>query len=139
MREALRLFEREGAVSVKPGLNGGIFREAAGTESLSQSLNVFGVLHQVPLGDVVEARMELEVLCDGMAARHTSPEDIERLVRLNEECERQIERGEREGIKAANMAFHLALAEAVRQGRLAEALERTREHLRRFRPGAWAH
>lgn len=180
VREALRLLEREGAVSVKPGPNGGIFCEATGTQSLSQSLNVFGVLHHVPPGDVLEARMELEVLCAGMAARHALPEDIDRLVQLNAECERQIDMGAREGIKAANRQFHLALAEAahnqvfmavmhaledlvfsadlepqvptdlrvwtgshrhileaVQQRLPAEALERTREHLRRFRPGAW--
>lgn len=182
VREALRLLEREGVVSVKPGPTGGVFCERAGTESLSQSLGVFGTLHHIPPSDLLEARLELEVLCASMAARHATEEDMARLIQLNEEGERLIERGDREAINEVNKQFHLALAEAahnqvfiavmaaledlvleadleprysenlspitdshrfiveaLRRHSSSEAAERTREHLRRFRPAAWQH
>lgn len=126
--------------------------------------------------------MELEVLCASMAAHHATEEDMARLAELNEEGERQIRLGDREGINAVNKQFHLALAEAahnlvfvavmraledlvleadlepryaqnlnhvtdshrhiveaLRDHNSSAAAERTREHLRRFRPAAWQH
>src|SRR5665811_1638042 len=60
VREGLRLLEREGVVTVKPGPSGGVFSAHPTSFPLSRS-DMYGAFHDVTQNDLVEARMELEV------------------------------------------------------------------------------
>ncbi len=113
VREALRILEREGVVRVKPGPAGGIFCAYPTSQSLSRSIDLYGAFHDVTPDDLVEARMELEVLTARLAASRALPEDFERLERLNLEWQRLIGVEQTEAAARVNVEFHVALTRAA--------------------------
>jgi len=113
VREALRLLERDGLVTVKPGPNGGVFCGYPSAQPLARSIDIYGAFHDVTSEDLVEARTELEVLTARLAAQRATPEVLHRLETLDTEWARAAGARE-EGVAAqANVAFHLTLARAA--------------------------
>lgn len=113
VREALRILEREGVITVKPGPAGGVFCAHPTSLSLSRSIDLYGAFHDVTPHDLIEARMELEVLTARLAAVRARPEDIETLNRLNEEWKHLIGVGQTEAAARINVEFHVALSKAA--------------------------
>ncbi len=113
VREALRILEREGIVSVKPGPTGGIFSAYPGIRPLARSIDLYGAFHEVTPDDLVEARMELEVLTTRLAAVRATAEDIAGLEGFNSEWIRLVGVGPTEAAARVNVGFHVALARAA--------------------------
>jgi GntR family transcriptional repressor for pyruvate dehydrogenase complex len=113
VREALRLLERDGLVSVKPGPAGGIFCGAPGTIPLTRSIGLYGSFHDVTPDDLVEARVELEVLTARLAAIRATEDDLRSLFDFNEAWKQLILTGDREAAARANVSFHLAVTQAA--------------------------
>ena len=113
VREALRILEREGVVTVKPGPTGGVFCAYPTIQSLSRSIDLYGAFHDVTPEDLVEARMELEVLTARLAAVRATAADLEKLERLNQEWIRLIGVEQTEAAARINVEFHVALTEAA--------------------------
>lgn len=113
VREGLRILERDGLVSVKPGPTGGVFCASPGTVSLSRSIGLYGTFHDVKPDDLVEARVELEVLTARLAAIRATEDDLRVLADLNEAWKRLIGQGDTEAAARSNVAFHVALTGAA--------------------------
>lgn len=67
-REALRILESEGLVSVRRGNQGGVVVHAPSRLATTYSLGLLLRFNQVPLGDLADAISEIEPLCAGVAA-----------------------------------------------------------------------
>ncbi|MCL4369282.1 MAG: FCD domain-containing protein, partial [Actinobacteria bacterium] len=113
VREALRILEREGIVSVKPGPAGGIFCGAPGIRPLARSIDLYGAFHDVTPDDLVEARMEFEVLTARFAAVRATPDDFAELEQYNNEWIRLVGVGQTEAAARVNVGFHVALTRAA--------------------------
>jgi GntR family transcriptional repressor for pyruvate dehydrogenase complex len=113
VREALRILEREGIVSVKPGTTGGIFCAYPGIRPLARSIDLYGAFHDVTPDDLVEARMELEVLTTRLAAVRATADDLIELERWNGEWIRLVGVGQTEAAARVNVGFHVSLARAA--------------------------
>ncbi len=110
VREGLRILEREGLVTVKPGPTGGIFSRVPDVRPLSRLLDVYGSIHDVTMDDLIEARMELEVLTARLAAERATEDDIKRLEQHDADWKRLVAEGDTEGAARANVGFHVSLA-----------------------------
>jgi GntR family transcriptional repressor for pyruvate dehydrogenase complex len=114
VREALRLLERDGIVRVKPGPSGGVFATRPGSQPLARSIDLYGAFHDVDLGNLVEARIELEVVTAGLAASRATDEDIRELERLETKwLDYSSSVKSREEIAELNVDFHRALTRAA--------------------------
>lgn len=128
VREALRMLERDGLVSVRSGPNGGVFARNPGMLPLSRSLDLFSTFHDIGPEKLVEARLELEVLTARLAASRRQETHLEELERLNAEWKRLLQAEDIEAAAGANVEFHLALARAADNPFL-EAFIRALKHL----------
>lgn len=113
VREGLRMLERDGLVSVKPGPSGGIFCASPGTMSLTRSIDLYGTFHDVTPDDLVEARVELEVLTARLAAMRATTADLLVLSDLNDAWKRLIGTGQTEAAARANVSIHVAITRAA--------------------------
>jgi GntR family transcriptional regulator, transcriptional repressor for pyruvate dehydrogenase complex len=113
VREALRLLERDGIVSVKPGPSGGIFGGYPGVQSLVRSIDVYGMFHDVTPDHLIEAHTELEVLTAGLAAVRADADDLAGLQRLNDEWVRLAGAADKAAAARLNVDFHVALTRAA--------------------------
>ena len=113
VREALRLLERDGIVTVKPGPSGGIFGGYPGVQSLVRSIDVYGMFHDVTPDHLIEARTELEVLTAGLAAVRADADDLAGLQRLNDEWVRLAAAADSAAAASLNVDFHVALTRAA--------------------------
>jgi GntR family transcriptional repressor for pyruvate dehydrogenase complex len=113
VREALRVLESEGVVTVKPGPHGGIFCGSPGVTQIARSIDLYGALHDITPEDLAEARLELEVVVARLAAVRRTEGDLETLDRLNVEWMEGIARYDRDGAAQVNVDFHMAMTEAA--------------------------
>jgi GntR family transcriptional repressor for pyruvate dehydrogenase complex len=114
IREGLRVLERDGLVTVKPGPSGGIFFSLPDVEPLSRFIDLYGAVHDVTPDDLVEARMELEVVTTRLAAVRADEDDLADLERLNGEwMECLLGEGDTDAQARVNVQFHIALARAA--------------------------
>lgn len=67
-REALRILESEGLVSVRRGNQGGAVVHAPSQRATTYNLSLLLRFHQTTLGDLADAMSEIEPLCAGIAA-----------------------------------------------------------------------
>jgi GntR family transcriptional regulator, transcriptional repressor for pyruvate dehydrogenase complex len=114
VREALRLLERDGIVRVKPGPSGGVFATRPGSQPLARSIDLYGAFHDVDMGNLVEARIELEVITAGLAAKRATAEDVAEMERLEAKwIDYSNAVRSREEIAAVNVDFHRAVTRAA--------------------------
>ena len=110
VREALRLLEAQGLITVRSGPQGGPVVEELDIEHMTRLLLLLLIFWEATLRDVYEVREVLDPLAAGLAAQHASEEQIEQL-RDSVKALRAPNRDE-EGIVAENQLFHQLLGEA---------------------------
>jgi GntR family transcriptional repressor for pyruvate dehydrogenase complex len=105
LREALRILEAEGLVTVVRGVRGGVVVHAPDQRMTARTAALVLQARNVPLADVFEARSLLEPISAkaiaGMRGRRSAINELRELIRQEEEA---IEDPERFGV--ANAAFH---------------------------------
>jgi DNA-binding FadR family transcriptional regulator len=110
VREALRLLESEGLISIRPGPRGGPRVERPSSNTVTRSLTTLFQYERVTLAALVEARRAIEPACARVAAARARPEHIAALTRSIENMRAQLEDDTVFWNENAN--FHVALAEA---------------------------
>lgn len=102
VREALRLLEEDGLISVKRGPRGGIRVRHPDAEHVARSLTLLLGLTDASLGDLMDVRAMLEPAIAGLAAKNATDEQRAELACLATRAEPVVEQ----------IDFHVALAEA---------------------------
>jgi GntR family transcriptional regulator, transcriptional repressor for pyruvate dehydrogenase complex len=110
VREALRLLEAQGLITVRSGPQGGPVVEELDIEHMTRLLLLLLIFWEATLRDVYEVREVLDPLVAGLAAQHASDEQIEQL----RESVKALHAAspDEEGIVAENQLFHQLLGEA---------------------------
>jgi DNA-binding FadR family transcriptional regulator len=130
VREALRILESKGVIEA---VDGG-FAVAAYANPLNSSLQLLLNLDQATMFDVYELRRILECEAAGLAAERHSASHLKLMDAAIDEMARGLER---EGAERAelyidgDLRFHLAIAEATRNGVVLHTMRALRELIRR--------
>ena len=81
LREALRILETQGLITIKPGPRGGPSVAPVSSIDFGRMATLFFQVMHVTLGDVLEARLVIEPVMARMAAERHDPELNEQLLR----------------------------------------------------------
>jgi GntR family transcriptional regulator, transcriptional repressor for pyruvate dehydrogenase complex len=111
LRESLRILESQGVLSLRPGPKGGIIVCKPSIDVLAHSLSIFLRLHNVPMEEILRARMAIEPALAVDAALHGTEEHFQ-------EMERSIDRmaaahDDGPSIYRENREFHNIIARAA--------------------------
>ena len=90
LREALRILETQGLITIKPGPGGGPSVGAVDSRDFGRMATLFFQVKRVTLGAVLEARLVIEPVMAGLAATRHDPElngRLEEVVREHYEAE----------------------------------------------------
>lgn len=110
VREALRLLESEGLVSIRPGPRGGPRVERPSSNTVTRSLTTLFQYERVSLAALLEARRAIEPACARVAAARAQDQDISA---LKDSIKRMRGNLTDDGqFWTENANFHVALAEA---------------------------
>lgn len=138
VREALRILESEGLITVRRGNVGGSVVHAPEARRAGYMLGLVLQSEHVAVGDVAGSLAHLLALCAGLAARrpHRRRDVVPPLRRAHEACEAEID-ASAEDFEAASRGFH---QEIVRQSgnRTLGFVIGTLESLWRTQEEAWA-
>ncbi|MGH2451422.1 MAG: FadR/GntR family transcriptional regulator [Candidatus Limnocylindria bacterium] len=111
VRDALRILEARGLISVKVGASGGAFVAETNEDQVAESISTMIMLKRMTLSELAEARTVVETATAELAAERAGAEAIARLAEA-------VERGRgvvREHLPhtEASMDFHVRVAEAA--------------------------
>jgi GntR family transcriptional repressor for pyruvate dehydrogenase complex len=93
LREALRVLEQKGLVTIKTGVNGGAIVKEVTTHQVSESLAFLIRYQKIPLKDIAEFREGVEGMVAALAAERAKSRDIAYLKKLLEEARCHLENG----------------------------------------------
>lgn len=110
VREALRILEVQGLVTIRTGRAGGAFVQRPGGESVASSVDLVIRGRQIRMSALLETREALEPSCAELAARHRSDSDLEHLEAANEAM--AAEEDPLTNFLQANIDWHMAVATA---------------------------
>lgn len=111
VREALRILEVQGLLTIRTGRTGGAFVRQPDSDSVASSVELLIRGRQVRMVDLLETREAIEPQCAGLAAVHRSDEDLESLDELNDRIENSNSAGLEEFLQT-NVDWHVAVARA---------------------------
>ncbi|MGD0233536.1 MAG: FadR/GntR family transcriptional regulator [Syntrophorhabdales bacterium] len=110
VREALRMLDASGYVSVKKGPRGGIFVSQVYHKPISESLKNLAAYGQITVDHLFDVRLQIEPSMAMEAARHATKADIKRLHDLMAEASQCLD--DAAALKQKNILFHILLGEA---------------------------
>jgi len=93
LREALRVLEQKGLITIKTGVNGGAIVQAVTPRHVSESLALLIRFQRVPLKELAEFREGVEGLVASLAAHRAKGKDIVRLRQLLDEAKAYLNEG----------------------------------------------
>lgn len=79
VREALRMLESDGLITVKPGRTGGVRVGSPDLSRVRMGFAVYFTIHGVPIRDLVDFRLLVEPHIAGLAARNVTDDTSQRL------------------------------------------------------------
>lgn len=128
VRDAMRVLEAQGLVTVKVGASGGAFLTAPSTDVLAERLYDLLALSTLSPEDVAEARLVMELGILGLVVARATGDDLRLLRGLCEQAGDALAAG-RYDPQVAN-EFHARLAFAARNGAVTRIAESFRGPLR---------
>jgi DNA-binding FadR family transcriptional regulator len=111
VREALRILEVQGLITIKAGRTGGAFVQRPGGESVADSVALVIRGQQIRMAALMETREAIEPSCAELAARYRSEEDLLRIEAANEAL--STEEDSLPEFLQANIDWHIAVATAT--------------------------
>ena len=112
VRQAPRVLESEGLISIRRGPHGGPVVRYPTVEDITRNVGVYMQVHGVTQRELYEARGSLEIEAARLVANHHRPEVI-RSLEENIEAHRQaIETGDGQAVSGEHLRFHDLLLEA---------------------------
>jgi DNA-binding FadR family transcriptional regulator len=112
LREALRILEQKGLVTIRTGVAGGAVVNALTTDQVSESLDLLIRYQKVSLKDLGEFREGVEGIVAGLAVERVKKKDIQHLKKLLADAKTHLDEGASgwdEFIQVDNQ-LHMALA-----------------------------
>ena len=134
LREALRILEQKGLISIKTGVAGGAVVNVLTTNQVSESLDLLIRYQRVSLRDLAEFREGVEGLVAGLAAERAKSIDIDYLEKLLTEAHNHLKHGIShwdEFIQVDNN-LHLALAQIAGNPIYESVLKTVYENIRLY-------
>jgi DNA-binding FadR family transcriptional regulator len=134
LREALRVLEQKGLISIKTGVKGGAVVNTPTTHPVSESLDLLIRYQRVSLRDLAEFREGVEGMVAAMAAKRASKEDLQSLKGLLKEagvCLKQGTPGWEAFIRIDNQ-IHMALAKMAGNPVYESVLRTVYDHIHRY-------
>jgi GntR family transcriptional repressor for pyruvate dehydrogenase complex len=112
LREALRVLEQKGLITIKTGVSGGPVVKAVTTHEVSESLALLIRYQRVSLRNLAEFREGVEGIVTGLAAERAQKKDIQHLKGLLGEAKAYVEKGVSHWDKFIQVdnSLHMALA-----------------------------
>jgi GntR family transcriptional regulator, transcriptional repressor for pyruvate dehydrogenase complex len=113
IREALRVLEQKGLISVRLGAAGGAFVRELDTDKVVESLDLLVHLRKVTMDQLTEFREATEGAVAALAARRARPEGLARLSAVLDEAARclEVEPPDWRRFLELDVALHIAVAE----------------------------
>jgi len=93
LREALRVLEQKGLITIRTGVNGGAIVKGVTPHQVSESLGLLIQYQKVSLRDLAEFRENIEGIVAGIVAGRAEKKDIQHLEHLLTLAKRYIEGG----------------------------------------------
>jgi GntR family transcriptional regulator, transcriptional repressor for pyruvate dehydrogenase complex len=124
VREALRMLEQSGLISVKKGNEGGIFIKDVDAATASGSLLDAMRRTDMPLEDLFVVRVPIDLLTIDLAMEQISKEEVEQLRQSIRETQLFLNEKESTGalyiaqVAKSNVDFHIALAKTTKNALL---------------------
>lgn len=122
VREALRILEVQGLVTIRTGRAGGAFVRRPDGGSVANSVDLLIRGRQIRLDDLLETREAIEPACARLAARYRTAEDLARLEALNERIAESANATLADFLRA-NVDWHVAVARASHNELLAGMMQ----------------
>ena len=132
LREALRMLELNGLVSLKPGPGGGPVVEAVNPAVLGRMLTLYLHVEGATYRELVAARLAVEPTCAGLAAATATVEAKQHLAELGSRAH-ELDLGDDTAYRAMSHEFHRRGGVDVGQPHPRAARARTHGDLRRPR------
>jgi DNA-binding FadR family transcriptional regulator len=111
LREALRILEVNGVITLRPGPNGGPTIMDVDTARFAEMTSVYLHLSRAKLSELMQAQFLLEPLCARLAARHRTEADIARMSACLDRASSLAGHAEHDWFELSR-EFHSALIEA---------------------------
>jgi DNA-binding FadR family transcriptional regulator len=134
LREALRILEQKGLITVKTGVKGGAVVNKPTTNQVSESLDLLIRYQRVSLPDLAEFREGVEGIVAALAAQRATKEDLAHLKRLLKEAKACLDGGTGKWDSFIRMdnQIHMALARAARNPIYESVLQTVYDHINRY-------
>jgi DNA-binding FadR family transcriptional regulator len=134
LREALRVLEQKGLITIKTGVKGGAMVNTLNTDQISESLDLLIRYQRVALSDLAEFREGVESIVTTLAVQRAQKEDIEKLKQIIGQAKVCLEEGEA-GWKALlqlDNQLHLTLARIARNPIYESILKTIYDNIHRY-------
>jgi GntR family transcriptional repressor for pyruvate dehydrogenase complex len=134
LREALRVLEQKGLITIKTGVSGGTFVKALTTHPVSESLDLLIRYQRISLRDLAEFREGVEGIVASLAVERAQKEDIKHLKNLLKVAKRHLDEGAPgwdEFIRVDNQ-LHMALAHIANNPIYKSILRTIYDHIHRY-------
>jgi GntR family transcriptional repressor for pyruvate dehydrogenase complex len=134
LREALRVLEQKGLITIKTGVNGGAFVKALTTHEVSESLDLLIRYQRVSLRDLAEFREGMEGIVAGLAVERAKKEDVQSLKKLLADAKNHLEEGYAgwDAFIRVDNQFHMALAHIANNPIYKSVLRMIYNHIHRY-------
>lgn len=134
LREALRVLEQKGLITIKTGVKGGAIVNSPNTQRVSESLDLLIQYQRVSLRDLAEFREGVEAIVAGLAAKRAKKEDIQHLKQLLTEAKTYLKDwiSGWDSFVQAETLLHMALAHIARNPIYEVVLQTIYDNINRY-------
>jgi GntR family transcriptional repressor for pyruvate dehydrogenase complex len=134
LREALRVLEQKGLITIKTGVKGGAVVNQPTTHQVTESLDLLIRYQKVSLRELAEFREGIEGIVAGLAVKRAKREDVRQLRGLLRDAENYLESGTGswDAFIRTDNQIHMTLARVARNPVYESVLQTVYDHIHRY-------